>query len=198
MKILGVTGSMGMGKSTVCALFHQYGFPIFDADRVVHQLQAPHGKGLKRIEEIFPGAVKENTLDRNYLRHLVVQDRNNLKKIEQIILPMVAQEREKFIRLAQARGLKWCILDVPLLFEKKINLLCTKTLVVTAPISIQKVRILKRNKITWEQARAFIDAQIPSKTKCKMADIVVQTGLSKAHTFFQVKKLILLMQAGQL
>ncbi|CAI3936145.1 Dephospho-CoA kinase (CoaE) (PDB:1JJV) [Commensalibacter communis] len=198
MKILGVTGSMGMGKSTVCALFHNYGFPVFDADRVVHQLQAPHGKGLKKIEQTFPGAVKNNALDRNYLRHLIVQDRNNLKKIEQIILPMVAQERDKFIRLAQARGIKWCMLDVPLLFEKKINLLCTKTLVVAAPVNIQKIRILKRNKITWEQARAFIDAQIPSRTKCKMADIVIQTGLSKAHTFFQVKKIIRLMQAGQL
>lgn len=198
MKILGVTGSIGMGKSTVCALFQQYGFPVFDADRVVHQLQGPHGKGLKRIEQVFPGAVKNNALDRNYLRRLIVEDRHNLKKIEQIILPLVAQERDKFIRLAQARRLKWCILDVPLLFEKKINLLCTKTLVVTAPVDIQRVRILKRNTITWEQARAFIDAQLPSKTKCKMADIVIQTGLSKAHTFVQIKKIIRLMQVGQL
>lgn len=198
MKILGVTGSMGMGKSTVCGLFHRYGFPVFDADKVVHQLQAPHGKGLKLIEKAFPGSVKNDALDRNYLRRLIVEDRNNLKKIEQIILPLVALERDRFIRRAQARGLSWCILDVPLLFEKKINLLCTKTLVVTAPIDVQRVRVLKRNTVTWEQARAFIDAQMPNKIKCKMADIVVQTGLSRAHTFFQIKKIIKLMQVNQL
>lgn len=198
MKILGVTGSMGMGKSTVCGLFFRHGFPVFDADRVVHQLQSPNGKGLKLIEKTFPGSIKNNALDRNYLRRLIVEDRNNLKKIEGIILPLVAQERDKFIRRAQAQGLSWCILDVPLLFEKKINLLCTKTLVVTAPVDVQKNRILKRNTITWEQARAFIDSQMPSRIKCKMADIIVQTGLSKAHTFFQVKKIIRLMQVDQL
>ncbi|MDI2090207.1 dephospho-CoA kinase [Commensalibacter oyaizuii] len=198
MKILGVTGSMGMGKTTICSIFRNYGFLVFDADLTVHQLQSPKGKGLYHITQVFPKAVKDNVLDRQYLRKIIVQDRQNLKRLEQIILPLVAKERDKFIRLAQAKGHQWCILDVPLLFEKGIDQLCTKTLVVDAPMAIQKVRILKRGKITWEQAQAFIDSQWPNRLKCKKADIVIQTGLSKAHTFFQMKRLICQMQKGLL
>lgn len=193
MKILGVTGSMGMGKSTVCSVLRRYGFPVFDADFTVHQLQKPKGKALLPIAHLFPDAVKNDILDRQYLRKIITEDPSNLTKIEDVVLPLVVEERQKFLRKSQARGVRWCVLDIPLLFEKKNNLICSKTLVVSAPTSIQKLRIMKRGKTSWEQAQTLIAKQIPNNQKCELADIVIKTGLSKAYTFFQAKRLALLM-----
>lgn len=198
MKILGVTGSMGMGKSTVCSMLHKEGFPVFDADQVVHQLQSPYGKALPYLAQLFPNSVINGCLDRQVLRNMIQQNPHNLHKIEQIILPLVAQERDSFLRLMQRRNVKWCILDIPLLFEKKINQICTKTLVVDAPYAIQKWRIVKRGQISWEQAKFLIAQQIPNYLKCQWADIVVHTGLNKAHTFMQVKRFVYLMKQGKL
>ncbi len=198
MKILGVTGGMGMGKTMVCSLLLKEGFPVFNADQIVHQLQAPKGKALPLLAEAFPGSVRHNILDRHYLRGLIAQNSNNLKKIENIILPLVDQERKQFIHHSQKSGKRWCILDIPLLFEKKINLSCTKILVVNAPKAIQKKRIIQRGRIPWEQAEILISHQIQNKLKCHWADIIIQTGLNKAYTFLQVKRLAILMKKDQL
>lgn len=198
MKILGVTGGMGMGKTMVCSLLRNEGFPVFDADHVVHQLQAPNGKALPLLAKAFPGSVHQNIVNRQVLREFIVRDQKNLKKIEAIMLPLVDQEQKRFIQFWQRRKKSWCILDIPLLFEKKINLICTKTLVVNAPKAVQKHRILQRGRIPWEQAEILIYHQIPNVLKCLWADKVVQTGLNKAYTYVQVKHIALLMKKDQL
>lgn len=198
MKILGVTGGMGMGKTTVCSQLRKEGFPVFDADYVVHQLQGSDGKALPFLAKAFPGSVHDNILDRSYLRKLISQDRNNLKKIENIILPLVDMERKKFIQFWQGKRKLWCVLDIPLLFEKKIDQVCTKTLLVNAPKQIQKIRIINRGGISWKQAEILISHQLPNSLKCQWADRVIQTGLNRAYTYIQVKRLAILMKKDQL
>ncbi|CAK7192280.1 Dephospho-CoA kinase [Commensalibacter sp. Nvir] len=196
MEILGVTGSMGMGKSTVSAIFRAYGFPVFDADNTVKQLQQPNGKVTRVLSKAFPEAYKEGKLDRTCLRQLIVKDKNNLQILENITLPLVTKERENFIKRARARHKKWCILDIPLLFETNIDKECDKVIVVNSPRAIQKYRIIKRGKITWEQALVLIESQLPNREKCRRADYIIQTGLSKAYTYFQVKRLLSIMKAS--
>lgn len=198
MKILGVTGNMGMGKSTVCQMFHQEGFPVFDADKIVHQLQAPYGKALPYLACLFPNSVIDGCLDRQLLRKMVMLDPSNLQKLEKVILPLVAQERDRFIQRLQRRNVKWCVLDIPLLYEKNIDRICTKTLVVNAPYHVQKWRIMKRGRMSWDQARLLISQQIPNYLKCQWADFVIHTGLNKAHSFFQVKRVAMMMKKGEL
>lgn len=195
MKILGITGGMGMGKSTVSSIFRRYGFPVYDADAAVHNLQKPHGKALPLIAKKIPLAIKNDEFDRSYVRKLIAEKPEYICVMENIMLPLIAKERNLFLGCCRARGIAWCVLDVPLLFEKNINRICDKTLVVSAPPSIQKWRILQRNKVTWAQAQRFIKCQMPDIQKRKLADIVIKTGLSRWETFRQVKRVIDKMKA---
>lgn len=187
-----------MGKSTVCALLRQQGFPVFDADHTVHELQKPYGEALPYIAQEFPDSVRNHHLDRQILRAYVTKDKSNLQKLEKILLPLVARERDRFLRRMQARGVRWSVLDIPLLFEKKLDRLCSRIIVVDAPVSVQKVRILARKNMTWETARLLMGQQLPNEKKCQWADRVIKTGLNRAHTFFQVRQVVQLMRENWL
>lgn len=190
MKILGLTGGMGMGKSTVASRLRRAGLPVFDADAVVHQLQGPGGEALPFIARLAPQAVREGRLDRAVLRQAVLAQPAVLKKLEAIMHPLVRRERRKFLRHCRTVGKPWVVLDIPLLFETRAERLCNKVVVVSAPAWVQRRRVAQRRNMPHAQARRLIACQMPDARRRQKADMVIRTGLSMKETERQVRHLI--------
>jgi len=194
MIIVGLTGSIGMGKSETAKMFAAKGVPVFDADAVVHTLQAKNGKALGPIEEAFPGVVKGGVLDRAKLGSIVFADVNAKKNLEAIIHPMVAKERVAFFDSAEAANAPFIVLDVPLLFETGGNTACDKVIVVSAPADMQKERVLVRSGMTEEKFAHILLQQVPDAEKCAKADYVVDSGKGIEHAEQQVADIIQSLQ----
>lgn len=188
MIILGLTGSIGMGKSTVAAMFRRLRVPVFDADAVVHILQAPGGAALRPIAEAFPGAVTNDLLDRAVLGALVFGDTDKLRLLESIVHPLVAAVRRRFLMRYRTRPL--VILDIPLLFERGGVEECDLVAVVSAPAEIQQARVLARPKMTLDKYEAILARQVPDADKRARADIVIPTGKSLFVTRRVVRALV--------
>lgn len=190
MRIIGLTGGIGMGKSTAAAVFRRAGIPVYDADKAVRALQAPGGRALKPIEAAFPGTVVDGVLDRAALRRVVAGDPAARRRLESIVHPMVRQSETRFLHAARRRARPLVVLDIPLLFEtggeKRVDL----SLVVSAPRGVQIARVLRRGTMTAEQVTAFIAAQMPDAEKRRRADVVIRTGLSRFDTQRRIKRLI--------
>lgn len=187
MIILGLTGSIGMGKSTVADMFKYLGHPTQDADKVVHDLMGPSGKAIDALKENFPDVVTSEGVDRQKLGGLVFNNPEQLKILESIIHPLVDQERKRFLAHAERMKAQIAVLDIPLLFEKKLDQKCDFTVVARAPDFIQKQRVLKRQGMTIEKLNAIKKQQMPMAEKLLQADFVVQTGLGKGHSMREVK-----------
>src|SRR3954447_23822825 len=127
MKVIGLTGGIGMGKTTAAAAFRRAGMPVFDADLAVHRVQAKGGRAVRLIDAAFPGSVRDNTVDRAELRAMVINDRDAFRRLERILHPMVEQEARDFSGRARRAGKRAVVLDVPLLFEAKFDRLCNIT-----------------------------------------------------------------------
>jgi len=194
MIIVGLTGSIGMGKSETAKIFAAKGVPVFDADAVVHTLQAKNGKALGPIEEAFPGVVKGGVLDRAKLGSIVFADVDAKKNLEAIIHPMVAEERVAFFDSAEAANAPFIVLDVPLLFETGGNTACDKVIVVSAPADMQKERVLVRRGMTEEKFAHILLQQVPDAEKCAKADYVVDSGKGIEHAEQQVADIIQSLQ----
>lgn len=194
MIIVGLTGSIGMGKSETAKMFAANGVPVFDADAVVHTLQAKDGKALGPIEETFHGVVKDGVLDRAKLGSLVFTDVDAKKKLEAIIHPMVAEERVAFFDAAEAAKAPFFVLDVPLLFETGGNKACDKVVVVSAPEHIQKERVLARSGMTVEKFEHIVSQQTPDAEKRARADYIVDSGKGIEHAEQQVADIIQSLQ----
>ncbi|OUJ13172.1 dephospho-CoA kinase [Acetobacter okinawensis] len=190
MKILGLTGGMGMGKSTVATLLRRAGLSVFDADAVVHHLQAPGGAALPPIARLVPEAVKDGQLDRAALRQAVLAHPALLKKLEAIMHPLVRQARTCFLRRSRRQGAAWVVLDIPLLFETGGNRLCHQVVVVSAPTWVQRRRVALRRNMPHTQARRLIACQMPDARRVQKADTVIRTGLSIMETERQVRRLL--------
>lgn len=188
MIILGLTGSIGMGKSTVAAMFVKLGVPVFDADATVHALQAPGGKALALIEEQFPGTTGHHGLDRMRLGRLVFEDATALRRLERILHPLVNQERGRFIKRHRRHEL--VILDIPLLFEGGGWKHCDATVVVSAPARVQRARVLARPGMTEAKLRSILSHQVPDAEKRRRADFVISTGLGLRRTRREVRQLV--------
>lgn len=183
MLIVGLTGSIGMGKSETAKMFRAEGIPVFDADAAVHKLQARGGKALPEIERIFPGVIKGGELDRAKLGQIVFNDENAKKQLEAIMHPMVAEERIGFFMEAEKNKAPFVVLDIPLLYETSGDKACHKVVVVSAPAAIQRQRVLERPAMTSERFEAILDKQVPDVEKRSRADYVIETdkGLEQAH-----------------
>jgi dephospho-CoA kinase len=172
--VLGLTGSIGMGKSTVAAMFAADGVPVFDADATVHQLQGPNGAAVAAIEAEFPDTTTELGVNRTLLREAVMADPTAFARLEAILHPAVAEARESF--LADHAASPLVVLDVPLLFEAGGWRHVDKIAVVSAPPEIQRERVLARPGMTVERFEAILARQIPDAEKRALADFVIPTG----------------------
>ena len=182
MKVVGLTGGIGMGKSTAAAAFRRAHIPVFDADATVHQLQARGGKAVRVIERAFPGTIKDGAVDRSALRQAVLGKPDALTRLEHILHPMVEDEERAFVKRARRRGCRAAVLDIPLLFEVKGDERVDKVVVVSAPRAIQVYRVGLRRRMSKADIEAVIARQMPDAEKRRRADVVIRTGLSRNHT----------------
>jgi dephospho-CoA kinase len=182
MIILGLTGSIGMGKSTTAKLFAEAGVPVYDADAAVHRLY--EGEAVPVIEMAFPGTTSDGKVDRNKLSAQVVHDPAAIKRLEQIVHPMLGASRQNFLDEAERSGAPVAVLDVPLLFETGGEKRVDAVVVVTTTPEIQRQRILARDNMTGEKLDAILARQLPDAEKRKRADFVVETsyGLDPVRT----------------
>ncbi|PXA84399.1 dephospho-CoA kinase [Nostoc sp. 3335mG] len=193
MILIGLTGSIGMGKSTVAAMFRAAGVPVFDADAAVHQLQGPGGKLLPEIEAAFPGTTGPKGVDRIALGKAVFGDRAALRRLERIVHPAVYAMRRDFVRCHRSRDI--VIDDVPLLFEKRGERRMDATLVVSAPAWMQRKRVLARPGMTEAKFAHILRLQVPDREKRRRADFVIETGTTRLETRAQVMTLLACLRA---
>lgn len=188
MKIYGLTGSIGMGKSAVAAMFRREGVPVFCADAEVHRLQGPGGKLLPAIEARFPGATGPAGVDRPKLGAAVFGHPQELKALEAIVHPAVHEARAAFLRRHRSRA--FVVLDIPLLYERRGHRRLDGVIVVTAPAWKQRKRVLARPGMTVAKFRNILALQTPDAEKRRRADYVINTGKTLADSRAQVRRLI--------
>jgi dephospho-CoA kinase len=174
MIILGLTGSIGMGKSTTAKLFAEAGVPVYDADATVHRLY--EGEAVAAIEAAFPGSTVDGKVDRDRLSAQVVHDPAAMKRLEGIVHPMLGASRQKFLGEAEQSGAPVVVVDVPLLFETGGEKRVDAVVVVTTSPEVQRERILARDNMTGEKLDAILARQLPDAEKRKRADFVVDTS----------------------
>lgn len=188
MMTLALTGSIGMGKSTVAAMFAEAGIPTFDADAVVRQLQGPGGRLVPLIEDRFPGTTVDGAVDREALSTAVLSDRDELAALEAIVHPAVHHERTRFIvEHADAPAL---LFDIPLLFETGGDEAFDKVIVVSASPELQRERVLARPGMTAEKFEQILARQLPDEEKRERADFVVDTSGTLKRTRAQVRNIL--------
>lgn len=190
MQIIGLTGGIGMGKSTATAAFRRAGIPVFDADATVHALQARGGRAVRTIERAFPGTVRDGAVDREALRRAVLGNPEALRRLEAIVHPLVRQAERAFLARARRRRARAVVLDIPLLFETGADARVDRVVVVSAPRGVQAGRLRKRGLMTEAQIAAVLARQTPDAEKRRRADVVVPTGLSRHHAQRILRRLI--------
>jgi len=183
MIIVGLTGSIGMGKSTTSAMFQAEGVPVYDADAAVHALYAKGGAAVAPVEAAFPGVVVDGVIDRAKLSTHVVGKPEALKKLEAIVHPLVGESRKVFFQAAAEANSPLVILDIPLLFETGGERNVAAVIVVSAPEAVQRERVMARPEMTAEKLDAILARQLPDAEKRARADIVIDTsqGLESAR-----------------
>jgi dephospho-CoA kinase len=191
---LALTGSIGMGKSTVAAMFARFGVPVFDADAEVRRLQGPGGALVAAIGERFPGVANNGALDRDRLAEIVLEDPAKLAALEAIVHPAVHAARERFI--AEHQGSPALLFEIPLLFETNGEDAFDKVIVVSAPAHVQRERVLRRPGMTPEKFAAILQRQTPDSEKRARADFVVDTGGELSTTQSQVRDIIACLGLG--
>ena len=182
MRVLGLTGSIAMGKSTVARMLRRLGLPIHDADACVHRLFAKGGRAVAPISRAFLGVVENGAVDRNKLGSRVFGNPSELRKLEAIVHPLVRDERDRFLGRNRRRRARLVVLDVPLLYETRGQGICDAVMVVSAPAFLQRRRALARPDMTAEKLASILARQMPDHRKRKLADQVIATGLGFADT----------------
>lgn len=190
MIIVGLTGSIGMGKSTVAAMFAEEGAPGFDSDAAVHALYAAGGAAVAPVEAAFPGVVKDGAIDRAALSVRVVGDAEAIRRLEEIVHPLVRQAQMQFLQDQRDAGTAVVILDIPLLFEGSGAKFVDRTVVVSAPAVVQRARVLVRPGMSVEKFEAILARQMPDAEKRARADFVIDTSGSFDDTRAQVRAVL--------
>jgi dephospho-CoA kinase len=188
MLVIGLTGSIGMGKTTAAALFAARGVPVFDADAEVHRLYV--GEGVAAIEAAFPGMVREGRVDRSLLAKSIAGSPEKLNTLEAIVHPMVAGAEIAFLREAEASGADFAVLEIPLLFETEAHARVDVSVVVSAPEHVQRARVLKREGMSEEKLAHLVKRQLPDAEKRARADFVVDSGASLDNMRDQVDTIL--------
>ena len=198
MITVGLTGSIGMGKSTTAAMFAAEGVPVYDADAEVHALYARGGAAVEPLEAAFPGVVVDGAVDRVKLSHHVVGKPDELKRLEAIVHPLVGESRVGFFQKAVADGADIVILDIPLLFETAGEKRMDAVVVVSAPADLQRQRVLARPGMDEAKLDAILDRQMADAEKRARAHFVIDTGLGLDHARAQVRDVLKRLRAGPL
>jgi dephospho-CoA kinase len=188
MFILGLTGSLGMGKSTTAIMFAEEGVPVHDADAAVHKLY--DGEAVKAIEEAFPGTTHGGKVDREKLGKRVLGDEAAMRKLEQIVHPLVRQAEERFLTATERSGAEVAVLDIPLLFETGAQARCDAVAVVSAPAELQRARAFERPGMTEQKFQTILAKQLPDADKRARADFLVDTGQGFEHARAQVRDIL--------
>ena len=190
MIVVGLTGSIGMGKSTVAKMFAEEGAPSFDSDAAVHALYARGGAGVGPVEAAFPGVARNGAIDRGALSARVVGDEAAMQCLEAIVHPLVRRAQGEFIESNRAAGIRYVVLDIPLLFESGGAKLVDKVVVVSAPADVQRERVLARPGMTAEKFETILARQVPDAEKRARADFVIDTGGPFETTRAQVRAVL--------
>lgn len=193
MIILGLTGSIGMGKSATAGLFREAGVPVYDADQAVHAIYQKGGSAVGPIEAAFPGVEEDGAINRIALRARVLNDDAAMKKLEAIVHPLVGQTQLDFRKTALEQGAHMAVLDIPLLFETGGHTRCDYVAVVTAPADVQRERVLSRPNMTVEAFEAILARQVSDAEKREKADFIISTAHGFAYAKDQVEALVRLM-----
>lgn len=191
---IGLTGSIGMGKTTVAKMFAARGIPVFDADAAVHQLYERGGAAVGPVGAAFPGSVHDGAVDRAALSRLVIGKPAEIKRLEAIVHPLVAGLREAFLRAAEQRGEPMVVLEIQMLLEGSSARNLDVIVVVSAPAAMQRDRALARPGMSKEKLAGILSNQMPDAEKRARADYVIDTGVSLAKTEQQVEALIATMR----
>lgn len=190
MRILGLTGSIGMGKSTAAAMLRRMGVPVHDADEVVHALTKQGGKAIPAIKVVFPDLVSGDSLNRPELSRRAFKDPAILHTLEQILHPLVRAEERKFLARQRARREQLVVLDIPLLYETHGEKRCDAVLVVSAPRAIQLQRVLSRPGMSLAKLKGIEQRQMPDAEKRRRADVVIPTGHGRRVTWVALRKAV--------
>jgi dephospho-CoA kinase len=188
MRVLGLTGSVGMGKSTAAAMLRKMAVPVFDADRTVHRLLAPGGGAVAAVSAAFPGVLRNGGIDRGALGAKVFGDRAALERLEKILHPPVGEAERRFVARARSQGRRRVVLDIPLLFERGGYKRVDAVLVVWAPAFLQRLRVLARPGMTPQRLAFIRKQQVSDREKRRRADYLVPSGLGRAVTWRHLRR----------
>lgn len=195
MKILGLTGSIGMGKSTAATMLRRLGVPVHDADATVHRLMAPNGAAVAAITAAFPAAMADGRISRPLLGRLVFGDRAALRRLEAILHPLVRREEQAFLCRHRRRRSALVVLDVPLLLETGGQARCDRVVVVSCPAFLQAQRVLARPGMGPQRLAAIRAQQMPDRAKRRRADWVVPSGLGRAVTMRHLRRIVEILRS---
>ena len=197
MIIIGLTGSIGMGKTTAGAMLTRLGVPVYDADAAVHRVFARGGGAVEPVGGAFPGTVKDGAVDRDALSSAVLGDPEKLAQLEAIVHPQVRQVQLAFLRRSARARRKMVALDIPLLFETRGERRCDYTILVSAPRAVQARRVLRRPGMTPEKFASILARQMSDYEKRKRADFIVLTALDKGRTMGQLAGIVTLLRGRE-
>jgi dephospho-CoA kinase len=195
MVILGLTGSIGMGKSTSAAVFRRLGVAVYDADAVVHSLMGPNGAAFVAICQAFPNVCSKAGIDRRLLGDIVFADDEALGCLEGILHPLVRTYKQGFLRRASRQRHRLVVLDVPLLYETAGQKQCDAVVVVTAPKFVQRARVMSRPGMTAEKFESILVKQVPDFLKRQYAEFVVQTGMGRLESLRSIRHIVGIAQS---
>jgi len=195
--VLGLTGSIGMGKSTAAAVLRRLGVPLYDADAEIHKMLGPGGSAVAAVEAAFPGVRGETgAIDRRALGQRVFGKPEELRRLEKILHPMVRAVERRWVARQRARGAKLVVLDIPLLFETDRIDRVDGVIVVSAPLRLQRERVMRRLGMSAERFSAILKSQLPDREKRRRADFVVSTALSRAAAARQIEAIVRRVRQG--
>lgn len=195
MLIIGLTGSIAMGKSTVAKMLLDNGIPMISADQIVHDLY--ENEAVPLIEQAFPGSTENNQVNREKLLKNILKEEDGFKKLESLIHPLVRQKEWEFIKEHKDKGAELVAIEIPLLFETGAEKLMDSVLLASAPAEVQKQRVMARPGMTQEKFKTLLDKQMPDSEKRKKADFIVDTSCSLEETEEQLKEIIVSLKHQQ-
>lgn len=191
MFILGLTGSIGMGKTWGATCFRLLRVPVHDADLCVHRLMSPNGAATAQVAKFFPGVLDNNgAVDRQKLAQQVLGHDRALDTLEAMLHPLVRQDQRRFLQRCQIRGERLVVLDIPLLYETHARPRVDAVVVMSAPERIQHQRVMRRRGMNEQKLRAILERQVPDDIKCRLAEFVVSTGATRGQSLRQIAKIV--------